>query len=134
TFIQSIFEKGDFSYSKPEVINEISFSKKMPVENHLLMVGDAAGLITPLCGNGMAIAIHTGKLAARALLENKNRGRIENHYAGNWSRIFKNRLALGRIIQHLFGAPMVSELTVGLLRRAPFLGKQLIQRTHGKKI
>src|SRR5690606_34941853 len=128
------FEKGEYLYTKPEVINEINFSKKMPVENHLLMIGDAAGMITTLCGNGMAIAIHTGKLAAEALLENKNRAAIENHYAGNWSRFFKKRLALGRIIQHLFGAPMVSELTVGLLHRAPFLGKQLIQRTHGKKI
>jgi flavin-dependent dehydrogenase len=133
-FLKSIFDQGEFLFAKPEVINEISFSKKMPVENHLLMIGDAAGMITPLCGNGMAIALHTGKLAAEALLKNKNRDAIEDHYARNWSRFFKNRLALGRIIQHLFGAPVFSELTVGLLRKAPSLGKQLIKRTHGKKI
>jgi flavin-dependent dehydrogenase len=26
------------------------------------MIGDTAGLITPLCGNGMAMAIHGAKL------------------------------------------------------------------------
>jgi flavin-dependent dehydrogenase len=28
------------------------------------MIGDTAGLIHPLCGNGMAMAIHSAKLAA----------------------------------------------------------------------
>jgi flavin-dependent dehydrogenase len=51
-------------YAQPEVINEISFAPKQPVEQHLLMVGDAAGLITPLCGNGMAMALHGAALAA----------------------------------------------------------------------
>jgi flavin-dependent dehydrogenase len=28
----------------------------------MLMIGDTAGLIHPLCGNGMAMAIHSAKL------------------------------------------------------------------------
>ena len=28
------------------------------------MVGDAAGMITPLCGNGMSMALHASKIAA----------------------------------------------------------------------
>lgn len=131
-FLKSIFENSNFLYDKPEVINQINFSPKRPVENHLLMIGDAAGMITPLCGNGMAIAIHTGKLAAEALLEDGSRADVENHYALNWNKFFKNRLAVGRVVQRLFGASVVSELALSLLQKSPFLGRQIIKRTHGE--
>ena len=54
--LRQIFGEAEFLYPQPEVINEISFAPKQPVEQHVLMCGDAAGLITPLCGNGMAMA------------------------------------------------------------------------------
>ena len=31
------------------------------------MIGDAAGMITPLCGNGMSMALHASKLAAEQI-------------------------------------------------------------------
>jgi flavin-dependent dehydrogenase len=40
----------------------VSFEEKKNVEDHMLMIGDTAGLIHPLCGNGMAMAIHSAKL------------------------------------------------------------------------
>ena len=52
--LKYIFSNSEFLFEKPEVINEISFATKDPVEGHVLMAGDAAGMITPLCGNGMA--------------------------------------------------------------------------------
>ncbi|HET9055112.1 MAG TPA: NAD(P)-binding protein, partial [Cyclobacteriaceae bacterium] len=56
--LKKIFTEAEFLFQKPEVINEISFETKEPVFNHILMAGDAAGMIAPLCGNGMAMAIH----------------------------------------------------------------------------
>jgi flavin-dependent dehydrogenase len=131
-FLKTLFENSSFLYEKPEVINEINFSPKAPVENHILMIGDAAGMITPLCGNGMAIAIHTGKLAAEALLNNHSRSMVEKDYIRKWRTFFKNRLAVGRAVQKLFGTSLASELAVGLLQKSPFLGRQLMKRTHGK--
>src|SRR6266542_3038950 len=61
--LKEIFNKAKFLYNEPLVISQISFSKKEQVENHVLMIGDSAGLITPLCGNGMSMAMHAGKLA-----------------------------------------------------------------------
>lgn len=130
--LKDLFQRATFLYPKPEVINQINFFPKLPVDNHILMIGDAAGMITPLCGNGMAIAIHTGKLAAESLLNNSSRAAIENEYAGNWSRLFKRRLALGRAVQRLFGGRFASELAVSLFQKSPFLGKQIIKRTHGE--
>jgi len=131
-FLKTLLKKADFVRDKPEVINEINFEPKLPVENHLLMVGDAAGLIAPLFGNGMAIAIHSGKLAAEALLQNTSRKAIEGQYQENWRRAFENRLAMGRLVQKLFSVPKMAELTAALIQRSPFLGRQIMKRTHGR--
>ena len=133
-FLKAIFENSEFLFDKPEVINEINFSPKSPVENHVLMLGDAAGLITPLCGNGMAIAIHTAKLATEAILQNNARNAIEARYRKEWKSHFQNRLWVGRQIQALFGAKWVSEFSVGLIKKSPILAQQIIRMTHGKGI
>ena len=61
-------------WQEPVTISQISFDKKNLVEDHVLMIGDAAGMITPLCGNGMSMALHASKIAAEQInnfLENK---------------------------------------------------------------
>ena len=131
-FLKSIFQNSDFIFEKPEVINEVNFSPKKPVENNILMLGDAAGLITPLCGNGMAIAIHTGKLAAEAVLQNKDRSAIENQYANSWIHHFRMRLWIGRKVQWLFGSKAISEFSVGLIKNSRYLTKEIVKRTHGE--
>jgi flavin-dependent dehydrogenase len=132
--LKAIFENADFLFEKPEVINEINFSTKKPVEDHILMIGDAAGLITPLCGNGMAIAIHTGKLAAEAILQNKDRPTIENQYTLLWNHHFKRRLWIGRKVQWLFGSQRISTFSVNLMRHSEFLTKKIMENTHGTNI
>jgi len=122
-------------YAQPEVINEISFAPKQPVEQHLLMVGDAAGLITPLCGNGMAMALHGAALAAplasRFLRGELPRPALEAAYAQAWQRQFGGRLRVGRAVQRLFGGPVLSELVVGGLRHWPAAVRTLMRQTHG---
>ena len=132
--IKEIFSCAEFLWEKPEVINEISFATKSPVENQVLMIGDAAGMITPLCGNGMAIAIHTGKLAADAILNHSHLETIQNEYAKAWNQYFYSRLRTGRAVQKLFGAPFVSNFAVNVIKKSPFLAKKLILQTHGKPI
>jgi flavin-dependent dehydrogenase len=43
--LKRLFDNAQFLLDKPEVINEISFEKKQPVEQHILMSGDTAGMI-----------------------------------------------------------------------------------------
>ena len=62
--LRSIFENSTLLFEKPLTISQISFEKKQAIENHVLMIGDTAGLIHPLCGNGMAMAIHSAKIAS----------------------------------------------------------------------
>lgn len=130
--LKTLFREAEFIREKPEVINEINFEPKLPVEGHLLMIGDAGGMIAPLCGNGMAIAIHTGKLAAEALMMNTGRQAIEDQYRNSWDHYFKQRLASGRMVQKLFDYPWMAESAIALLHNFPYLAKQIMKRTHGK--
>lgn len=135
-FLKSIFQNSEFLYSRPETINEISFATKSPVENHVLMAGDAAGMITPLCGNGMALAIHAGKIASEFVLQflkgEITRQQLEKRYAQEWNQLFATRLWIGRKVQFLFGAEWTSNLAVNLIRQSKPIANLIIRNTHGK--
>ena len=136
--IRQIFENSDFVFEKPEVINEISFERKSLVEDHVLFCGDAAGMITPLCGNGMAMAIHSGKILAECIIQNgneirlSNRLRLESDYKEKWKKHFLLRLNTGRFIQRLFLNPRLSHSAIAVLKRSKFLSNMLMKSTHGK--
>jgi len=136
--LKRIFSSAEFLWDKPEVINEISFEIKRPIDNHIFMCGDAAGMITPLCGNGMAMAIHSAKLLAETLTEgtekNWSREIVEDAYALRWSMLFKQRLWFGRQVQRLFGQPTVSNIAVHLVNHVKPLSRAIIRGTHGKVI
>ena len=135
--LREILGAAEVLYPQPEVINEISFAPKQPVEQHVLMCGDAAGLITPLCGNGMAMALHGAALAAAAAHEflagKTNRAGVEKAYSQAWTAQFGARLRVGRAVQRLFGGPVLSELVVGGLRHWPGAVQALMRRTHGRE-
>ena len=131
--LQKIFTESEFLYDKPEVINEISFAPKTTIENHILMAGDSAGLITPLCGNGMAMAIHGAKLLSDSILQNfNNRDLVEKTYQHAWKKNFKQRLWIGRNVQKLFGNEVVSEIALSTMKTIKPLLRTVIKATHGK--
>lgn len=135
--LKDIFKNAEMLFEKPEVINEISFERKASVENHMLMAGDTAGLITPLCGNGMAMAIHSGYLASSSILnfyegKLKSRNEVESEYQSIWKKNFSKRLWVGRKTQNLFGNQFRSGLSVEFVKSFPLLAKKLIEQTHGE--
>jgi menaquinone-9 beta-reductase len=135
-FLKDLFRNANVLFKKPEVINEISFERKSAVENHLLMLGDAAGLITPLCGNGMAMAIHSAAIAAENVslfLEAKiSRNEMETNYQEQWQKKFSWRLFRGRQVQRLFGSEVASALAIRIALYFRPLAMSIIRGTHGK--
>lgn len=134
--IKNIFTRSSFILSKPEVINEISFETKGPVENHLLMSGDSAGMITPVCGNGMAIAIHSAKILSEVVIEycagNIDRKTLEDRYCSAWKNAFGSRLWFGRNVQRLFGHTSISSLAVAIARSSKTVADLIVRKTHGR--
>ncbi|MEQ9423901.1 MAG: NAD(P)/FAD-dependent oxidoreductase [Cyclobacteriaceae bacterium] len=133
--LKHIFLNSDFLFEKPVTINQISFTKKPLIKDGLIMCGDAAGMITPLCGNGMAMAIHSAKVLSEYILREKSldepaKWRIEHQYQQFWNSTYKNRLMMGRAFQRLFGGALTSEIAVGLMKTP--LSQTLISLTHGR--
>ena len=134
--LKKIFENMEHCYDAPLSISQISFSKKNAVENNVLMIGDAAGMITPLCGNGMSMAMHSSKLAAievTAFLNNYiNRKEMELNYIKNWKQNFETRVATGKFIQYLFGRTAATNVLVNFMNKSKYLTDKLVHLTHGK--
>ena len=134
--LKKLFANATKLYDAPITISQISFSKKNRIENNVLMLGDAAGMITPLCGNGMSIAMHTGKIAAEVLnsfLQNKiTRAQLEELYVKTWNRNFATRIKIGKAVQYLFGRKATTNLFVALMKRSKWLTNILIKSTHGR--
>ena len=134
--LKSIFENAQFVDNKPIVISQISFESKELVHDHVLFVGDAAGMITPLCGNGMSMALHGSKILVglvedffQNIIDRKN---LENLYQSKWNKQFQTRVKVGRFIQSNFGNEKKTELLIRFLKPFPNFLKKLVGLTHGK--
>lgn len=137
--LKTIFENSSLLFDKPITISQISFDKKLPVENHIIMVGDTAGLIHPLCGNGMAMAIHSAKIASELLLDYytgkiKSRQELEKKYSQNWKKHFGKRLFTGRILAKVLRNKTITNALIAITVAIPKLLPAIIKQTHGKPI
>lgn len=118
-------------------ISNISFHPKSLASNQILMAGDAARLIHPLCGNGMAMAIEGGRLLAGLASEYIQGGypgpdALEKEYARQWQARFRQRLRFGSMLQQLLLHPRSLEIGVQIAGRSPRLVQHLIEKTHGR--
>ena len=136
--LKYILQNSTSVFEKPLTISQICFEKKKNIENHILMMGDTAGLIHPLCGNGMAMAIHSAKLASEQAIEfltgKISRPEMEKNYSLNWNKNFKKRLWYGRILGSILEHSKLSETLTTLITYVPFLLPLIIRKTHGKEI
>ncbi len=135
--LKKIFTTSELLFDTPLVISQISFDKKQQVEQHVLMIGDAAGMITPLCGNGMSMGLHGSKIAFGQIdlfLQKKiSRATMEQEYTAQWKKHFSKRLRTGRFIQKIFGNSWLNNMFITVLKPFPGLINRLIKQTHGNK-
>lgn len=135
--LSEIFENSKLLFEKPLTISQISFEEKQIVENHILMIGDTAGLIHPLCGNGMAMAVRSAKLVAELVTsfinnEIETRAALEKKYVKSWNSNFKSRLKTGRLLANTLLKPNLSAVLMRILILFPFLLNTIVKKTHGK--
>lgn len=137
--LKEVFENCIPLFDQPLTISQISFEKKEPVYNHILMVGDTAGLIHPLCGNGMAMAIHSARICAELSIQFLNgsissRIILEEKYHKEWNLNFKNRLAVGTLLSGIIRKEKLFAPLLNLLIKFPSVLPKIIKKTHGKPI
>lgn len=142
--LKDIFRRATFLWDAPQVITQVSFAPKRLIEDHILMCGDSAGLITPLCGNGMSMAIAASKILTDLVVSSgilsageitpAARQQLETAYQQAWNKSFKTRLYWGRTIQRFFGHPLLTAAFLRTVHSIPPLERKLITLTHGKVI
>jgi len=111
----------------------VIFRARSAVEGGVFMIGDASGVIDPLTGNGMAMAIQSALLAAPMilrLLENPaRRGEIENEYRQTHRDFFASRIAWSRRVAALLSRPRLLDAALSTVS-AKGIGTALLKRTR----
>lgn len=117
-------------------LSQISFAPKENFYNDICMIGDTAGMITPLCGDGMAMALRSAEIAVpfvSQFLEHQISDlAFKQQYAIAWRREFQTRLQLGRMMHNCFVQPPLANIGVSLCEMLPALGNWIIGATRGK--
>jgi flavin-dependent dehydrogenase len=96
----------------------VYFTAKPPVENGMLMVGDAAGVIDPFSGEGQAAALSSGILAGetleRGLSGEVSLESVPDLYAAAWRRAFSRRFGWSAAFRRLMLSPAAGSLAARL--------------------
>lgn len=103
----------------------VFFTSKPPIENGMLMAGDAAGVIDPFSGEGQASALASGILAAETVLRllsgELSPQEYPRAYESAWKRRFANRFAWSAFFRRMVLSPGLGALA------GRFAGESLVR-------
>jgi flavin-dependent dehydrogenase len=118
-----------------EAVSQVPLMSKRQFVNDVCMVGDAAGMIAPLCGDGMAMALAAADLVtplADDLLSGRRSAPDFRHaYETQWSHQFSRRLRIGRWVHRAAFRPIATRALLTACRVLPPLARWLIRATRG---
>ena len=97
---------------RPVAISQVPCRTRSLFAGDVVMVGDTAAMIAPLCGDGMSMALRGAAIAAPLLSDVLAGARtfeeLRATYAREWRRSFSTRLRLGRWLQAALFQPAVA--------------------------
>lgn len=111
----------------------VIFRGRSAVEQGIFLTGDASGIVDPLAGNGMAMAIQSAFLAASFLLRlldaPADRESLERAYAASHHRLFAGRIRWSRLAARLLSRPPLLDTALYAVR-SPRIGRLVFERTR----
>ena len=110
------------------------YREPQPVRNNIVFAGDAAAFIDPFAGDGISIALRSGRVAADCLCEFAF-GRISlanavAAYGREYSRQFAPLITAAARVRSLFSLPTLAKPVAFELLRLPGLMAYLIRKTR----
>ncbi|HEX6088138.1 MAG TPA: NAD(P)/FAD-dependent oxidoreductase [Thermoanaerobaculia bacterium] len=114
----------------------VIFRARSAVEGGVFMIGDASGVIDPLTGNGMAMAVQSALLAAPLILRlvqrPSERAEIEREYRERHRAFFAPRIRWSRAVAALLSRPRLLDAALRTTRSAR-IGETLLRRTRASR-
>jgi flavin-dependent dehydrogenase len=121
-------------------VSHMPFGAKEQALEDVLFIGDAAGMIVPLCGDGQAMALESGVMLAEIIIAKfpdpetfDSAGVWESDLAiawqQQWQQKFSRRIRTGRILQHILLRPTLGNLAIAILQHSPNQVKNYLAQT-----
>jgi menaquinone-9 beta-reductase len=133
--LKKIFTTAHFIFKDPLTVSGINFLIKKTATDSSFYLGDAAGSIAPVTGNGMSIGLRSACVLADTIHQyytnTLTRRQLADTYTGFWNKEFSTRIKLSRHIQKLSEYSVLANLTIGIFNSFPSLAKGVIRQTHG---
>ena len=122
--LKNIFKNAKMNY--PWITGFVpNFGKKtIPNWPNTYFIGDAAATIFPASGNGLAMGITSGIMAAKYIINNKN------NFKKNWYIRYNKRLYFAKILNSLFLRPKIAKIGFRLATYFPILSKTFYRFTR----
>jgi menaquinone-9 beta-reductase len=133
--IQNLFEQSTFLWDQCVTISNIYFGKKVLHQDGVIYLGDSAGAIPPLAGNGMSLAFRSAAILAPYIIQWHNKLLTKQHlvvkYEADWNKNFSKRIKAGQFIQQLFLKQSNANAAFKLFGILKPLQSSIIRQTHG---
>lgn len=91
---------------------------RKPVKNNVLLVGDAAGLVDAMTGEGIYFAIESGRQASLAIIDYFEGGGQLTAYVGRIKKIHK-KMQEQSIYNKILYVPILQLISLGYIRKNP---------------
>ena len=107
--------------------------RKVPGKDNVLLCGDAAGLVDPITGEGIAYAMESGHYAAQAVFEAYDSGKAHSAYAQYITkyRSIQRSLSLANILRYLIFPRITGHLFIKALPKTNTIPKKHIDLMSG---
>ncbi|MDG2455303.1 MAG: NAD(P)/FAD-dependent oxidoreductase [Bacteroidia bacterium] len=129
--LKEVYSKAEFMWAKPLVISNIKFNKQQLHNEHMLFVGDAAGSISPLSGNGMSIAARSALVLSQLILEEGNFAQLRTRYNKEWDIHFGGRVNKAELLNKLMLNPTAHHLVLKALNAFSPLRHKVVNDMQG---
>lgn len=134
--LKKIFTEADFLFKEPVTISGINFLIKHPVTDESFYLGDAAGSMAPIIGNGMSMGLRSASVLANNIdqyfSKKITKQQLVTNYTQFWNKEFSTRIKLSRHLQYLSEYSFLTNRTIELFNFFPSLANAVIKQTHGK--
>jgi flavin-dependent dehydrogenase len=122
--------------SDPVSTAPLVFRPRRPIDRTVLHVGDAAGFIDPFVGDGIALALRSGRLAAQSLIpmlegqqsSEQSARQYERSYRAEFETIFRSAERLRALLE--LPRPLRS-ITLSALK-LPSIASYVMRKTRGR--